>query len=206
MPMAHSEIMCLMSRGKWKMLLWRCLISWLIQLGPYQWGHAVWILLPLVKRSFYTTLFLERTLDFPLAQHIGKELDMEGGASFFWRGRGKIVLHTLEGDCWSEDDDVWECSNRTLIKSYGVNQFFACISGHPQKKAALTWDCLDLLFKQDSGYINQTKFIIRVGLAHCNNKPFSSNTSLACHNYCNHIFPEVQTLVNVCLRNPQLYD
>ena len=129
-----------------------------------------------------------------------------GGASFFWRGRGKIVLHTLERDCWSEDDDVWECSNRTLIKSYGVNQFFACISGHPQKKTALTWDYLDLLFKQDSGYINQTKFIIRVGLAHCNNKPFSSNTSLACHNYCNHIFPEVQTLVNVCLRNPQLYD
>ncbi len=35
--------------------------------APYQWGHAVWILLPLVNQSFDTTLFLERTLDFPLA-------------------------------------------------------------------------------------------------------------------------------------------
>lgn len=105
MPKVHLEIMWLLSQGKWKMWTWRCLISRLTKPGSYQWGRAVWILLPLVNRSFYTTLFLERTLsDFPLAQHIGKELDVEegggGGASFFWRGRGKIVLHTLEKDYW----------------------------------------------------------------------------------------------------------
>lgn len=80
MPMVHVEIMCLLSHSKWKMRVWRCLISWLTH--PYQWGHAVWILLPLVNRSFYTTLLLERTSDFPLAQHIGKELDVEGGGGF----------------------------------------------------------------------------------------------------------------------------
>lgn len=167
MPMVNLEIMCLFSQGKWKMRMWRCLISQLTQPGPYQWGHAVWILLPLVNRSFYTTLFLERTLDFPLAQHIGKELDVErGGASFFRRGRGKIVLHTLEKDCWSEVDDVWEFSDCKSIKSPVVNRFFYFLVQWTHhllslsvKKAALTWDCLDLLFQQDSSYINHTVYI-----------------------------------------------
>lgn len=102
MPMVYLKIMCLFTQGKWKMQTWWCLISQLTQAGPYQWGHAVWILLPLVNWSFYTTLFLERTLDFPLAQHIGKELDMEGEwASSFEEEEEKIVLHSLKKDCWS---------------------------------------------------------------------------------------------------------
>lgn len=88
-----------LAKASGKMQRWRRLISQLTQTAPHEWGRAVWILLPLVNRSFYTTLFLERTLDFPLAQQFGKELDMEGwggGASFFWRGRGKIVAYFRE--------------------------------------------------------------------------------------------------------------
>lgn len=58
--------------------------------------------------------------------------------------------------------------------------------------------CSDLLFKRDGGDINHTKFILRMGLAR-NNKPFLSNTSLVCHNYCNHIFPDVHKCPNIGL-------
>lgn len=88
-PMVCLGIMCLLSRGKWKMQTWRCLITWLTQPGPYQWGHTVWILLPLVNRAFCTTLFLEQTLDFPLAQHIGKELDVWGGGFLLLKRKRK---------------------------------------------------------------------------------------------------------------------
>lgn len=52
-------------------------------------------------------------------------------------------------------------------------------------------DCLDPLLKKDKSYINQTKLILGMAVAPGNNKPFLSNTSLVCHNHCNHIFPEI---------------
>lgn len=103
MPKVQSEIMCLLSQGKWKMWTWRCLISWLTKPGCYQQGHAVWILLPLVNWSFYTTVFLERTLRIFhwLSTTQRGRCGAVGAASFFWRGREKIVLHTLEeGNSW----------------------------------------------------------------------------------------------------------
>lgn len=45
-------------------------------------------------------------------------------------------------------------------------------------ETALTSDCLDLSFMVDRGSINQTKFILGMGLIDCNDKPF---VHLPCH-------------------------
>lgn len=114
-----------LAKASGKMQRWRRLISQLTQTAPHEWGRAVWILLPLVNRSFYTTLFLERTLDFPLAQQFGKELDMEGwggGLPSFEEEEEKL-LHTLEKDCWS---GLEKCVNCPIANSLNVqiNQLF----------------------------------------------------------------------------------
>lgn len=67
-----------------------------------------------------------------------------------------------------------------------------------EKTLASICDCANLLFRTISQHIYQTKFILRMVNAH-NNKPSLSNTSLACHNNCNHIFSDVQKCPNTGL-------
>lgn len=115
-----------------------------------------------------------------------------GAASFFWRGREKTVLNSLEEDDW------WVLWVYFSAWKLTVDLLFFHIFVPTEKKAACISDCADLLFQQISKYIYQTKFTLRMVNAH-NNKPFLSNTSLACHNYCNHLFPDVHECPNTGL-------
>lgn len=117
-----------------------------------------------------------------------------GAASFFWRGREKTVSNTLEEDDW------WVLRFYFSAWKLTMDLLFFHIFVPTEKKAACISDDADLLFPKISKYIYQTNFTLKMVNAH-NNKPVLSNTSLACHNYCNHLFfltsTRVQTAVYV---------
>lgn len=190
--------MCLSGQGKRKMGTWRCLISQPAKPGYNQRGRAVWILLPLVKWSFrnhaffFLFLFWTGAVGFstgsarwPRVRH-----RRVGAASSFWRGREKTVLNTSEGD------DRWVLW--VYFPLHEILYLFFQLFGPAEKTLASICDCAHLLFRTISKYIYQTKFILRMVNAH-NNRPSLSNTSLACHNNCNHIFPDVHTCPNTGL-------
>lgn len=74
----------------------RCVLRQLAKPGCYQRGHAVWILLPLVKWSFRNHAFFSWTGAVGFSTGSARWLRVRcrgvGAASSFWRGREKL--------CW----------------------------------------------------------------------------------------------------------
>lgn len=116
--------MCLSGQGKRKMWRWRCLISQLAKPGCYQQGRAEWILLPLVKWAFCNHVFFSngRCWIFHWLSMLAKRRRGVGAASFFWRGREKTLLNTLEEDDW------WVLWVYFSAWKLTVDLFFTCFS------------------------------------------------------------------------------
>lgn len=190
--------MCLSGQSKRKMWTWRCLNCQLAKASCYQRGRAVWALLPLVKWSFCNRVFFSRT------DAVGFST---GSARWLRDAEGWGQLPSFEEEerkqCWilerKTTDGCCGCIIFSAWKSTADLLFFPRMCPSREDCCIHIWLCRPIISADEEIYLSD-KVYIKKGNAY-NNKPVLSNTSLAFHDYCNHLFPDVHECPNsgLCL-------